>query len=136
MPPPAMDQNHAPLPAKPEVPKAPSKEKLVKDAYQRLRSMKYSDITLHLHEHLKNLDSAWLKRILPSIVGEHVDCYAGKSDGLVPDDQRNLHLLNAQPVSGSVLLLADILMNMLDVQSMILTKDPTHLVIAPDNTFG
>ena len=77
MPPPAMDQNHAPLPAKPAIPKPPSKEKLVKDAYQRLKTMKVSDITMNLHEHLKNLDAAWLKRILPSIVGEYMGCFNG-----------------------------------------------------------
>ena len=78
----------------------------------RLRTMKSSDITMHLHEHLKNLDIAWLKRILPSIVGEHIDCFNGTSDGLVPDEQLNLHLLSTTPVAGSVLLLADILLNL------------------------
>lgn len=136
VPSPAMDQNHAPLPTKPKSPKAPSKDKLVLDAYQRLKGMKYSDITLHLHEHLKNLDAAWLTRIPPSIVMEHANCYSGTSDGLTPDDQRNVHLLHSQPIAGSVLLLVDILLHTMDVQSVILTKDPTHLVIAPDKSFG
>ena len=84
MPPPAGDQNHAPLPQKPAVPKTPSKEQMVKEAYQRLKAVEVSDITLNLHEQLKNLDSAWLKRILPSVVGEHMDCYKPNADGMAP----------------------------------------------------
>ena len=44
----------------------------IKATYQRLKSVKISDVELRLHETLKNLDEAWMKKILISLVGENI----------------------------------------------------------------
>ena len=58
---PPVDRNHAP--AKPAAaPQPPTKEAKIREAYKRLKMMKFTDITLNLHEQLKNMDASWVKR--------------------------------------------------------------------------
>ena len=76
---PKQDPPPAQEPVKMSLPEAP-KPKPVKDtssvkireAYQRLRQMKTSDLDILLHETLKNIDEKWLLRALIGIVVDAV----------------------------------------------------------------
>ena len=83
--------------------------------------MKISDVELHLHEHLKNLDEAWIKKVLVSLIGENRQEF---------DTVQDWPLLHGKDTSGAALLMTEIFAPMLQVLSMTLTKNPKHLVVA------
>ena len=86
----------------------------MREAYQRLRNMKCSDIHVQLHEQLRNLDAKWLARLLVAVVMDH------RQD---VQDEQNLHILTGKDTIGSVLLLKDLMGAQIDVMSIVLTKE-------------
>ena len=118
-PPQAQESSKTQQPAEPQ--HVPKRKEVVKgttsikirECYERLRLMKTSDIELQLHETLRNLDAKWLSRLLVCVVGDH--------KGTMVDGD-HCYLLSGKDSKGSALLLKDLVSQVLNTTSMVLTK--------------
>ena len=82
--------------------------------------MRTDDITLQLHEQLKNLDGNWLKRLLCSIAGENTQLHPGQTQPLTATDDTN----------GTWSLLTELLKPSLICESAQITRKPLHLEVS------
>ncbi len=98
--------------------------------------MKVADVTLNLHEQLRNMDLVWLKRCLTSIVGENKACWeADNAFCHLPDKDGTIPLMLGKHTSGVVLLFSEMFAPMMAVHSILLTKDPKFLMVSNDQSF-
>ena len=88
-------------------------------AHARLKAVPVEDVTLKLHEHLRNLDAIWIKRCLVSITAEHLT--------VLTEANTRKPLTIGPGTSGTVELFASILRPFIKVHSLHLTKQPKHL---------
>ena len=121
-------------PVKPPAPPLPSKAQKIKQAYKNLKGIKISDVELRLHEHLKNLDAEWIKRVLVGLVSMVHDSFTGDTGGFTPDQDNTITLSPEKNASGYILILEDLFMPMLQVMSVLVTKSPKFLMMANDQS--
>ena len=123
LPPPA--QAAAPPPVRKPVVVKDSASLRIRDAYQKLKGIKVSDVVFLCHEEFRNLDQTWLKRLL---VGTVVECKAEATASL----GTSLPVLLDRDTLGVVMLLKDLLAPHIAAQSILVTHKPSHLAVAEE----